>query len=104
MIIIKLGGSLTRRSGALVNCLNAVERNYQDKAVIIVPGGGAFAAGGAAVGHLAQALQQFRGRAAVVHLGVVDGLDERAELCRCGFAHGGFHANLDAHVCGHLQQ
>ena len=43
MIIIKLGGSLTRRSGALLSCLNAVARNYQDKAVIIVPGGGAFA-------------------------------------------------------------
>lgn len=42
MIVIKLGGSLSR-SDALVNCLNAVEKNYQDRAVIIVPGGGAFA-------------------------------------------------------------
>ncbi len=42
MIIIKLGGSLSR-SNALVNCLNAVEKKYQDRAVVIVPGGGAFA-------------------------------------------------------------
>jgi aspartokinase-like uncharacterized kinase len=42
MIVIKLGGSLSR-SDALVNCLNAVETNYQGRAVVIVPGGGAFA-------------------------------------------------------------
>jgi aspartokinase-like uncharacterized kinase len=42
MIIIKLGGSLSR-SDALVNCLNTVELNYQGRAVVIVPGGGAFA-------------------------------------------------------------
>jgi aspartokinase-like uncharacterized kinase len=42
MIIIKLGGSLSY-SGALVNSLNAVEKNYQGRAVVIVPGGGAFA-------------------------------------------------------------
>jgi aspartokinase-like uncharacterized kinase len=42
MIIIKLGGSLSY-SDALVNSLNAVEKNYQGRAVVIVPGGGAFA-------------------------------------------------------------
>ena len=42
MIIIKLGGSLSR-SDALLNCLNAVEKKYQGRAVVIVPGGGAFA-------------------------------------------------------------
>jgi aspartokinase-like uncharacterized kinase len=42
IIIIKLGGSLSR-SDALVNCLNAVEKDYQGRAVVIVPGGGAFA-------------------------------------------------------------
>lgn len=42
MIIIKLGGSLSR-SEVLVNCLNAVEKNYPDTPVVIVPGGGAFA-------------------------------------------------------------
>ncbi|MGZ4956520.1 MAG: amino acid kinase family protein [Methylobacter sp.] len=42
IIIIKLGGSLSR-SDILVNCLNAVEKNYQGRAVVIVPGGGAFA-------------------------------------------------------------
>jgi len=42
MIIIKLGGSLSR-SDALIDCLNAVEKNYQGRAVVIVPGGGAFA-------------------------------------------------------------
>jgi aspartokinase-like uncharacterized kinase len=42
MIIIKLGGSLSR-SGTLIDCLNAVEKNYQDRAVVIVPGGGGFA-------------------------------------------------------------
>lgn len=42
MIIIKLGGSLSR-SDTLVDCLNAVEKNYQGRAVVIVPGGGAFA-------------------------------------------------------------
>lgn len=41
MIIIKLGGSLSH-SDALANCLNAVEKNYQGRAVVIVPGGGAF--------------------------------------------------------------
>lgn len=42
MIIIKLGGSLSC-SDALVNCLDEVEKNYQGRAVVIVPGGGAFA-------------------------------------------------------------
>jgi len=42
IIIIKLGGSLSR-SDSLVNCLDAVEKNYQGRAVVIVPGGGAFA-------------------------------------------------------------
>lgn len=42
MIVIKLGGSLSR-SDALIDCLNAVDKNYQGRAVVIVPGGGAFA-------------------------------------------------------------
>ncbi len=42
MIIIKLGGSLSR-TDHLVNCLNAVEKNVLGRAVVIVPGGGAFA-------------------------------------------------------------
>jgi aspartokinase-like uncharacterized kinase len=42
MIIVKLGGSLSQ-SDTLVNCLNRVEQNYPDRAVVIVPGGGAFA-------------------------------------------------------------
>jgi aspartokinase-like uncharacterized kinase len=41
-IIIKLGGSLSR-SDTLVDCLNALEKNYRGRAVVIVPGGGAFA-------------------------------------------------------------
>ncbi len=42
MIVIKLGGSLSR-SDSLINCLNAVEKNYQNWGAVIVPGGGAFA-------------------------------------------------------------
>jgi len=42
MIVVKLGGSLSL-SGALINCLNSLEKNYQGRAVVIVPGGGAFA-------------------------------------------------------------
>jgi len=42
MIIVKLGGSLSQ-SDTLVKCLNRVEQNYPDSAVVIVPGGGAFA-------------------------------------------------------------
>lgn len=42
MIVIKLGGSLTH-SGALPACLDSVEQHYRGKAVVIVPGGGAFA-------------------------------------------------------------
>lgn len=42
MIVIKLGGSLSR-SDALINCLNTIEENYQGREVVIVPGGGAFA-------------------------------------------------------------
>jgi len=42
MIIVKLGGSLSQ-SDNLVKCLNRVEQNYQGRAVVIVPGGGAFA-------------------------------------------------------------
>ena len=42
MIVIKLGGSLSY-SKALINCLNKIELRYQGRAVIIVPGGGAFA-------------------------------------------------------------
>ena len=42
MIVVKLGGSLCQ-SDTLVNCLNSLEKNYQGRAVVIVPGGGAFA-------------------------------------------------------------
>jgi aspartokinase-like uncharacterized kinase len=42
MIVIKLGGSLSQ-STALTSCLNAVEKKYQGKPVVIVPGGGGFA-------------------------------------------------------------
>ena len=42
MIVVKLGGSLSR-SVALINCLNSVAQRYQGRAVVIVPGGGAFA-------------------------------------------------------------
>ena len=42
MIVVKLGGSLSH-SDALIDCLNSVEQNYQDRAAVIVPGGGAFA-------------------------------------------------------------
>jgi aspartokinase-like uncharacterized kinase len=42
LTVIKLGGSLSR-TDALVNCLDAAEQNYQGRAVVIVPGGGAFA-------------------------------------------------------------
>ena len=42
MIVVKLGGSLSR-SDALIKSLNSVEQNYADSAVVIVPGGGAFA-------------------------------------------------------------
>ena len=42
MIVVKVGGSLCQ-SDTLVNCLNRVEKNYQGRAVVIVPGGGAFA-------------------------------------------------------------
>ncbi len=42
MIVIKLGGSLSR-SDVLVDCLNAVDKNYRGRDVVIVPGGGAFA-------------------------------------------------------------
>ncbi|MFA6164175.1 MAG: uridylate kinase [Methylobacter sp.] len=42
MIVVKLGGSLTQ-SGALIKCLNTIEQKYRGRAVVIVPGGGAFA-------------------------------------------------------------
>ena len=42
MIVVKLGGSLSQ-SDTLVNCLNRVEQNYPNRAVVIAPGGGAFA-------------------------------------------------------------
>jgi len=42
VIVIKLGGSLAQ-SGVLINCLNKIQERYQGRAVIIVPGGGAFA-------------------------------------------------------------
>ncbi len=42
MIVIKLGGSLAY-SKALIDCLNKIQQRYQGRAVIIVPGGGAFA-------------------------------------------------------------
>jgi aspartokinase-like uncharacterized kinase len=42
MIVIKLGGSLST-SGTLQDCLDKIERSYQDKEVVIVPGGGLFA-------------------------------------------------------------
>ena len=42
MIVVKLGGSLLQ-SDALIKSLNSVVQNYADRAVVIVPGGGAFA-------------------------------------------------------------
>jgi len=42
MIVIKLGGSLAE-ANTLLHCLNRIEQDYQDKAVVIVPGGGVFA-------------------------------------------------------------
>jgi 5-(aminomethyl)-3-furanmethanol phosphate kinase len=42
MIVIKLGGSLAV-SGKLQQCLDKIERCYQGRAVVIVPGGGVFA-------------------------------------------------------------
>jgi aspartokinase-like uncharacterized kinase len=42
MIVIKLGGSLVS-ANTLLHCLNRIEQQYQDKSVVIVPGGGAFA-------------------------------------------------------------
>jgi aspartokinase-like uncharacterized kinase len=42
MIVVKLGGSLSK-ADTLVNCLNKLEQIYADSAVVIVPGGGAFA-------------------------------------------------------------
>ncbi|MDD2724067.1 MAG: uridylate kinase [Methylovulum sp.] len=42
MIVIKLGGSLTQ-SGAVLACLDTIGKNYQGRAVVIVPGGGGFA-------------------------------------------------------------
>jgi len=42
LTIIKLGGSLSR-TDSLINCLKAVQQNYQGRAAVIVPGGGAFA-------------------------------------------------------------
>ena len=42
MIVVKLGGSLSQ-SDTLIKCLNSVAQNYADRAVVIVPGGGAFA-------------------------------------------------------------
>jgi len=42
MIVIKLGGSLAE-SGQLLASLDTIDKNYQDKLVVIVPGGGGFA-------------------------------------------------------------
>ena len=42
MIVIKLGGSLAA-SGKFKPCLDKIERSYQGRAVVIVPGGGVFA-------------------------------------------------------------
>ena len=42
MMVVKLGGSLSK-ADTLVNCLNKLEQNYADSAVVIVPGGGVFA-------------------------------------------------------------
>lgn len=42
MIVVKLGGSL-EQSGTLLDCLQQIERHYQNDSVVIVPGGGVFA-------------------------------------------------------------
>lgn len=42
MIVIKLGGSLVA-ANTLLHCLNRIEQQYQDRAVVIVTGGGVFA-------------------------------------------------------------
>jgi len=42
MIVIKIGGSLAQ-SRQLLACLDTIGKNYQGRAVVIVPGGGGFA-------------------------------------------------------------
>jgi len=42
VIVVKLGGSL-EQSGTLLDCLQQIERHYQNDSVVIVPGGGVFA-------------------------------------------------------------
>jgi 5-(aminomethyl)-3-furanmethanol phosphate kinase len=42
MIVIKLGGSLAT-SGKLQQCLDKIDKDFQGRVVVIVPGGGAFA-------------------------------------------------------------
>lgn len=42
MIVIKVGGSLAE-AGTLAACLATIAREYRDKAVVVVPGGGPFA-------------------------------------------------------------
>ena len=42
MIIVKLGGSLSK-SDTLINCIDKINKKYAHKSVVIVPGGGAFA-------------------------------------------------------------
>lgn len=42
MIVIKLGGSLAY-ADTLTDCLDTIEQRYQGRAIVIVPGGGAFA-------------------------------------------------------------
>jgi aspartokinase-like uncharacterized kinase len=42
VIVVKLGGSL-EQSGTVLDCLNQIERCYQNIPVVIVPGGGVFA-------------------------------------------------------------
>ena len=42
MHVIKLGGSLSQ-ADALLHCINRIEQHYQNRMVVIVPGGGVFA-------------------------------------------------------------
>jgi len=73
VIVIKLGGSLVT-SGNLLLCLDKIESEYQGRAVVIVPGGGAFA------DHVRQAQQQWQFDARAAHCMAILAMQQMALL------------------------
>lgn len=88
MIVIKLGGSLAAL-GKLQQCLDKIDQDYQGRAVVIVPGGGAFA------DQVRDAQQQWQFDDRTAHLMAILAMQQMAFLLKALKPHFMIAASID---------